>query len=696
MERQQVIDALQRSSSRKGIRLSRLAKAMNASGRDRGKLKELLRTLEQEGRVYRDSQGRIFWARAVGMLPGIISVHPRQFAFVAPDEDDMEDIFIPPDDKGSAMHGDHVLVRSNGEEERPSGSVVRVLHRGMSKIVGTVRRQGRKGKPRLFPRDPRIEEEFLLEDGGAAVEDGSVVVAEILRYPGAGEPSVRITRHLGGEEEPGTGVAALMEQYDVQAEFPEAAWREADEALAVAERGQEEREDLQSLFTVTIDPEEAKDFDDALSIEPREGGGWRVWVHIADVSAYVREGSALDREARRRAFSLYLVDRVVPMLPPQLSSDRCSLRSGESRESLSVMVELDREGEVERYRITPALVEVDERLSYAEAQHILDRGAERAGGKQLLGTLRALSEVAALLERKRTKAGMLGFDMPEAEVRLDAAGTPLSVRVKERYWTYRIVEQYMVLANELVARFLEERKVPAVFRVHDTPSEEKLDRLRHLLEILGIWKGRIRPDHSAMRAITEKAKKTRRRRLIQTLLLRSLPRAQYKPAPSGHFGLALERYLHFTSPIRRYADLVVHRVVKALVVHGTPPARLMDRYAEFKAVAEHATAREETVDELERASKRMKILEYMATRTGEVFQGNISGVVSQGLFVELSNTAEGFLPVRFLEGDFYRYVEPQQAMIGSRSGKTYRLGDPIRTRVVRVQQQLGQMELEPA
>ncbi|KRT35764.1 ribonuclease R [Acetomicrobium hydrogeniformans] len=612
------------------------------------------------------------------LVIGVLEVNPRGFGFVS--SMGIPDVYIAEDDMDGAIHGDRVKVVVYGGKGKPYGKIRKILSRGTSEIVGLIRRVGNKFH--LIPLNRRYNFTLLLDDEGE-FEENQVAVAAIERYPYFPNPGVgRVVKVLGSEGDPRVGILALMEEYKISADFPREVVEEAERLseLSTFYCAPGERKDLRKKVALTIDPSDAKDFDDALSIEEVEEG-WLVGVHIADVSEYVRPASQIDIEARQRSFSVYLVDRAIPMLPPRLSSDLCSLIEGKDRLCLTVEMVLNHRGELLRYKVIPSVIRVRKRLTYEEAQEVLD--GRNTFGEEIDGVLQRLSRVAKKLYSGRKKEGMVEFDFPEAKVVLDEEGRAVDVRVVERIFSYRIVEHFMILANSVIAEYVFNSDIQAIYRVHERPDREKLEQLRRILASMGIEIKRINRSNRTINRLLKRVEGLPFKRLVHTLVLRSLSRARYYPVCLGHFGLALKYYLHFTSPIRRYPDLVVHRIVHELIKEERS---LKEPYSfeELKDIASYASIMEEKADELEKTSVKMKIVEYMENKVGECFKGVISWITHRGIFVELDNTVEGFVSKESLDswGDFY-YDEDDFSLKGSK-GMVFRLGDMVDVQLVEV------------
>jgi len=534
----------------------------------------------------------------------------------------------------------------------------------------------------LFPLDRRYNFILTLDDG-EALKDGAVVVVAIKKYPRFPFPGEgKVLRVLGDEDDPQVRVLALMEEYKIKPNFPKDVLAEAEalKNIPLLHNLPGERKDFRNKFTLTIDPSDAKDFDDALSIEEIDEG-WRLGVHIADVSEYVRPDSCIDLEAKERSFSVYLVDRVIPMLPPQLSSDLCSLIENEDRLCLTVEMVLDRRGDLLRYEIVPSVIRVRKRLTYEEVQEVLD--GKRTLGREADKILSHLAILSNALYKKRRKAGMIEFDFPETKVELDEEGTPIDIKAIERTFAHRIIEHIMILANSVVAEYIFSNSALTIYRVHEKPDVEKLTQLKKTLSSIGVGTKKISPSNKAINRLLKGVEGLPCKRLVHTLVLRSLPRARYDSRCLGHFGLALKYYLHFTSPIRRYPDLVVHRIVHTLIQKNRET--LIDfSVQELSNLSAYISATEEKTEEAERTSIKIKIAEYMESKVGEVFDGVISWVTPRGMFIELDNTAEGFVPLERLEPYDQFFYDEDDLCLRGRKGKAFRLGDIVRVRLTYV------------
>lgn len=686
-----VLEALSRS--RRGpMKAKDLARALGLPPTEYRAFKELLRTLERSGKVYRVKGNRYGIPDSLNLVVGRAALTRNGDAFVRPDGGG-GDLYVPAVDLASALDGDRVVVRIERRPpgRSPQGRVVKVLERARGTVVGTLHRARRFAY--VVPLDRRMTRDILVaagDEGGA--DEGDVVVVRFLSYGEGGVgPTGEVERVLGKLSDPGVDVLAVAHGYGLALEFPKGVLAAAEEAATrgMAEPGPD-RADRTDLLVFTIDPSDAKDHDDALSVEPAGPGLWEVGIHIADVGHFVPEGGPVDGEARARGTSVYLVDRVIPMLPERLSGDVCSLREGVERMALSVFLTVDASGAVHAQRFERTLVRSRRRLSYEEAQASLD--GERTLGDGVDAALATLDDLARGLRRRRRERGALDLDLPEARVVLDADGAPLDVQKVERLESHRVIEDWMIAANEATAREAEARGLPALFRVHEPPVRERTEELREFLLGLGQRLPRRKTLHpSDLQHLLDTVRGRPEEHLVSTVVLRSLQRARYDAANLGHFGLASTAYLHFTSPIRRYPDLVVHREIARTLVHGHA-ARERDA-DELQAVADQASAREQAAAEAERDSIALKKVEFMERHLGEEFEGRISGVMAFGFFVTLdAYFVDGLVHVNSLRDDFYRFQEGAYALVGDRGRRRYRLGDRVRVQVVRVDKELRHVD----
>lgn len=625
-------------------------------------------------------------------LTGTLQGHQYGYAFLRPDQKEEDDVFIPAGRTRGSIHGDKVMVEleSNMQGKKREGRVVSILENVSPRLVGTFFRENNRCW--VVPDQSKNYRNINLSRKDIArAKNGYKVVVEIDRPTGKIMMG-KIVETIGPADSPGVDMLSLIKRYALPESFPEKVMKELatlpGEEDIVPAAIREERRDLRNLLMVTIDPEEARDMDDAVSLQELPGGGSRLGVHIADVSYYVREGSSIYKEALKRGTSVYLVDRVIHMLPPLLSESLCSLQEARNRMAMSVEIDLNAGGEVERYDFYTSLVNVKKKLSYGEAENIITGEANDCPAP-LKEMLRHMDRVASVLKEKRLKRGALDLNIPEANIKLDQSGKPILVERKERRRSEFIVEEFMLVANEVVAGHFYRDKLPFVYRVHARPQEEKMEAFKTAIGYLGInLRGKLdklKPVH--LQKVLNDAKGAPAEKTANYLLLRSLPQARYSNICQPHFGLAARYYCHFTSPIRRFPDLQVHSILRSYLDGGLTPQEAKRIAKRLPLIAESSSLRERTAMECERESKEIKMVEYMEGSEGEVYSGSISGVTSFGIFVELENTIEGMVHLNDLTGDHYLFDEKQMALIGRHTRKVFRLGDPVTVQVVKVSRQ---------
>jgi len=646
--------------------------------------KRSLAGMERAGKIYRVKGNRYGLPGKMDLRIGPASLTRNGDAFVRP-EGGGGDIFVPSVNLASALDGDRVVVRIEGRPpgRSPVGRVIKVLERARHTVVGTFHRARRLSY--IVPLDRRLSRHVLVPNGDEdEAAEGDVVVVRIEAFgDGSNNPVGAVEHVLGRLSDPGVDVLAVAHSYGLTLEFPSEVLTAAEDAAREAGRDPgTDRVDRTDLLVFTIDPSDAKDHDDALSIRALPNGHQEVGIHIADVSHYVAEGGAVDLEARSRGTSVYLVDRVVPMLPEVLSGDVCSLRPDVDRQAVSLFVEIDLRGDVHHERFERTMVRSRRRLSYEEAQQVLDGTASL--GADLDDALRLLDDIARGVRAHRIERGSLDLDLPESRVILDREGAPVDIQKVERLEAHRLIEDFMILANEAVARAAEARGLPVLYRVHEPPVREKAEELGAFLHGVGLRvPGRRTLTPKDVQKLLDAVRGRPEEELVATVILRSLQRARYDPANLGHFGLASKAYLHFTSPIRRYPDLVVHREVVRSLVLGQPPRERDPE--EMQAVAVAASAREQAAEEAERDSVALKKVEFMERHLGDEMDGRISGVTAFGFFVTLdAYHVDGLVHVNSLADDFYRLQEGSYALVGDRGRRRFRLGDRVRVQVARV------------
>jgi ribonuclease R len=647
-----------------------------------------IRAMLGRGDVIRLRRGRLALPDKLDLIRGRVHAHRKGFAFVIP-EAGGNDLYIDPDHLKTAMHNDTVLIQklSTSFRGKPEGRVVRIVKRGHPKIVGTFQ----KGRHFFFvvPEDERLPRDVYIPPGQSLdAEPGQIVVVDLAEWDDpARSPEGRVVEILGFPDDPGVDVLTVIFEHALPLAFPSDI---TDEAKAISARIPkseiERRMDCRDLAVVTIDPKDAKDHDDALSVRDLGNGLFEVGVHIADVSHYVSPGSGLDREALLRGTSVYLVDRVIPMLPERLSGDLCSLRAGVDRLALSCFLTLDGEARLKKFRMAETCVRSAADMTYEQVQEYFDDGKIGATLKHMAGPLDSLLALSQKLTGRRMAAGSLDFDLPEARIELALDGSVSDIYQLVRLSSHRLVEEFMLLANKTVARYLQTTGVPVLYRVHDRPSQEKLEIFSGFVESLGLkFKAgpELKPKH--LQKLIEQVKGIPEEGLVNEVLLRSMSKAVYQPENIGHFGLAFDRYVHFTSPIRRYPDLTVHRAVKRKLAGQITPDWTRQEKKEIAGTGRHTSQRERVAMEAERDSVRIKQIAFMETQLGEEFTGLISGVRAFGLFVKLDRIlVEGLIPIGTLGDDYYHVDEERFRARGRSTGRRFRLGDPVTVQVVRV------------
>ena len=688
------------SSLGKPVSVRELVTSLSLESPARRELKTVLRRLIDAGALVKIRGARVGLPDRMNLLVGRLSCSPAGHGFVIPDKrrEGQGDLFVAATNIREALHGDRVVARVERHGPRgPEGRIIRVLERVNQRIVGRYESDGRSGG-RVVPFDRRMLHELFVaagDEGGAG--GGEMVTAEITRPPTATRnPAGRVTRVIGRLSDPGVDLEVVLAKYGLPDRFPPAV---ESEALRVAQPVTESeiagRTDFRGWLTVTIDPETARDHDDAVGIERRPDGGFRLAVHIADVAHYVREGGALDEEAYLRGTSVYFPDRVVPMLPHALSSDVCSLVEGRDRLTQTAVIELDARGRVLRTVFHDGVIRSAARLSYQQAQAIVDGDTEaRVRFAPLVDALLAMSELAKLMRARRYERGSLDFDLPEPKLVLDASGEMTGIVRHERLDSMRLIEEFMLAANEAVAAALHHAGAGALYRVHEQPDPERTEEFGELVASLGYRLppnlDEVRPEHFQL--ILRQIEGKPEEKLVSYLLLRTMKLARYHEANLGHFGLATDMYAHFTSPIRRYPDLVVHRALRELR-QGQDKERAAWLRERLPEMGLHLSEMERRATEAERELIEWKKVRFMAGRLGEVFEGYVTGVQAFGLFVELDLVyVQGLVHVSSMSDDYYRYDEKAHLLKGENTRRVYRLGDRVSVQVARVDLERRQLD----
>ena len=690
VERDRVLEYL-RSKANRPMRAKELARALEVSQDDYRAFRRLLDALESDGVIVRQRKGRYAVPEQFDLVAGRVQITRKGDGFVIPDEPGEEDVFVPARNLETAVDGDRVLARIEQRPpgRNPVGRIVRVVERAWTQIAGVY--HPKQGYGFVVPQEPDIGTDiFIPSESSGDARDGDVVVITIESW-GEGRPSPvgRVERILGRQGETGVDVLAILIGHQLALDCPS---RVQDEAEKIARQGMRpesllEREDLRDRLTFTIDPADARDHDDAISVYELDEGEVEVGVHIADVSWYVKPGSAIDREAEERATSVYLVDRVVPMLPEELSAGLCSLVPDEDRLTMSVLYRMDAAGNVKEARAMRSVIRSRARLSYEDANERLQVAAD----DEMSTALHTLRKVCQGIRARRAERGSIDFALPETYVELDAEGMPSAIRPRPRLETNRIVEDLMILTNETVARIGQQNELPVLYRIHEPPSEDRLESLRRVAGVFDapLTADPVRPTDVAR--LVEKMAGRPQEYLVSMVALRSMKQARYATRNVGHFGLGSEAYLHFTSPIRRYPDLVVHRaLVRWLAGKGSE----VDGEA-LERTARHASERERRAEAAERDSVELKKIQYMTRHLGDTFEGTIAGVTGFGMFILLDDVlVEGLIRLSSLVDDYYHYDEETWSLTGRRSKRRFRLGDRVEVQVARVDPESREIDLE--
>ncbi|PYI51325.1 ribonuclease R [Paenibacillus flagellatus] len=654
---------------------------------------KMLNELEEAGEIIRTRTERYGVPERMNLIRGKLQGHAKGFGFLLPDDKEHPDIYIHANDMNGAMNGDIVLGRITSKSAaggKLEGEVVRVVSRAVTQVVGTF--QSFESYAFVLPDDKRITKDiFIPQDAFMGAVTGQKVVATIVQYPqGRAAAEGRVIEILGHKDDPGVDILSIIRKYQLPEAFPEEVMLEAEK---VPDRiGEEElrgRRDLRDKRIVTIDGEDAKDLDDAVNVERLPNGNYLLGVHIADVSYYVRENSALDREAYNRGCSVYLVDRVIPMLPHRLSNGICSLNPKVDRLTMSCEMEFDGNANVVRHDIFTSVIRTTERMTYANVRKILNDEDPEVTERyaDLVDFFKLMEELAMKLRDKRMRRGAIDFDFQESKIIVDENGKPTDIVKRERSIAEQIIEEFMLAANETVAEHFHWLKVPFLYRIHENPDGDKLQHFMEFITNFGyVVRGKGNTVHPrALQTLLEEIRGTKEETVISTVMLRSMKQAKYDANSLGHFGLAAEFYSHFTSPIRRYPDLIIHRVIREVLENGG----LSEQRHEYLTgrmddIARQSSERERLAVDAERDTEALKKAEYMLDKVGEEFEGIISSVTNFGMFVELDNTVEGLIRLSDLSDDYYHYHEMQHALIGERTSKIYRIGDEVKVRVARV------------
>lgn len=661
-----------------------------------------LEELEEDGYIGKTKKGKIASPKSMGYFVGKFVSHRKGFGFVESDEEYTQDLFIPAADVNGAMHNDRVvaeITKPATDERRAEGAIIKVLEREITKVVGEFQSNKTFGfviaDEKKFNQDIYIPKKYF-----SGAKDGDKVVVQITIWPQAGrKPEGKIIEVLGPKGEKEVEILSIIRAHGLPEEFPKKVLEEAQKvAVPISQEEIDRRLDIRDLNIFTIDGEDAKDLDDAISIERLSNGNFKLGVHIADVTHYVHEKSKLDKEALKRATSVYLVDTVIPMLPKTLSNGVCSLNPHEDKLTLSVFMEIDRKGNVKQYDIKETIINSKARMTYTEVSDILEHDDEELKAKysHVVEEFKIAEVLAKILMERRNRRGAIDFDFPEAKIILTPEGKVSDIKEYERRISNRIIEEFMLITNETVAEHYFWLNIPFVYRIHETPSAEKMQELGKFVSTFGYTiKGDLEEVHpKSLQSIISAIKGKREEEAISTIMLRSLKQARYSPECSGHFGLAAQYYSHFTSPIRRYPDLQIHRIMKEHLNNKINKKRQEQLVNIVDYASTQSSERERAADLAERDVKDYYKAVYMEDKVGEEFDGVVSSVTSFGMFIELPNTVEGLSRLANMGDDYYIYDEMTYTIIGERTRKTYRIGDPVRIKVANINVDLREIDFK--
>lgn len=685
-EKRSMLEEFFSSEEYKPMRFKDIVSILQVPKEAKNDLKEILDLMISQGKIILDSKGR-YRTPGDDIKIGVFSGTQKGFGFVIL-EGDEEDIYIHESATMGALHGDKVMIMIKEEQtgRRKEGTVVQIIERGKNEIVGTFQKSKNFGF--VVPDNQKFAKDiFIPKDSSMGAVSGHKVVAKITNFgSGTQNPEGKVIEILGHVNDPGVDIMSVVRAYDLPVDFSqEVKLQLNDIPEEVNPKDFKNRLDLREWMTVTIDGEDAKDLDDAITIS-KEGDIYRLGVHIADVTHYVKEGSPLDKSALNRGTSVYLVDRVIPMLPHKLSNGICSLNPGVDRLALSCIMDIDAKGNVIGHKITETVIRSDRRMTYTNVAKIVEDHDQEVMNeyKEFVPMFELMQELAEILKARRHKRGAINFDFPESKIIVDPRGKPIEIRPYERNKATKIIEEFMLIANETIAESFYWQELPFLYRTHDTPDDEKIKKLAIFIHNFGysikIGNEDIHPKE--LQKLLVKIEDTPEEALISRLTLRSMKQAKYTVVNTGHFGLSAKYYCHFTSPIRRYPDLQIHRIIKENLTGKLGENRIKHYDKILYEVANHSSKTERRADEAEREVEKMKKVEYMMDHIGEIFEGVISGITSWGMYVELPNTVEGMIRVTEMDDDYYFYDEERYQMVGEHTKKIYKLGQKIKVEVI--------------
>jgi ribonuclease R len=677
-----------------------LVVSLDVPKEDRELFKQCLDELEEEGAIFKSKKNRYGAPDRMGLVAGKFQSHERGFGFLIPNDKEQNDIFIQSDSVNGAMHGDSVIARikkSSSQSRKSEGEIVKILSRANEKIVGVFEKSHSIGY--VIPDHKKIKGHIIVPvDKSMDAKENQKVIVKIIRYPEAERNAEgEIIEILGDIDQKGVDLLSILRTYNIPIEFPDDVTEYVKSIpLELKPDDYKGRRDLRNLTMVTIDGEDARDLDDAVSLEMTDDGNYRLGVHIADVSNYVQENSYLDKEALRRGNSVYFPDKVIPMLPPELSNGICSLNANVDRLAFSVIMDIDNFGRVINHEIIESVINVNERMTYTDVYKILEEQDKDLIEKynSLVPMFENMRDLADILRKKRSLRGAIDFDFDETRVVVDENGKVVALERYELTIANKIIEEFMLLCNETVSEHFYWANIPFVYRIHEDPDPEKIQSLNDFLFNFGqrIKGGNNAVHPRALQTVLDKVKGTPQERVISTMMLRSLQKARYSDEHIWHFGLAASYYSHFTAPIRRYSDLIIHRVMKEYI-NGKFNDKRSEYYLDvLPEIAKQCSEREKNAEEAERDYEDLKKAEYMKEHIGEAFTGVVSSITSFGMFVELENTVEGLIRLSSMSDDYYNYNEKLYCLIGERTGKVYRIGDRVEVVVTNASPETRQID----
>ena len=685
----------------KPLTFNELLKVLEVEGKMKKALLIALNELEDEGKIIFTRTKRYGIPEKMNLVTGTLEGHQKGYAFLIADDKNLKDLFISPVDMNGAMHGDRVIVRPmkvSDDSKSPEGKVIRIIERANRYVIGTFQKSKYFGF--VMPDDKRIAFDiFVPKEEFNNAQANNKVSVKITEWPDKRKnPEGKIVEVIGDIEDTKTHIEAVLLAHKIRQLFPQDVIKEAKRVSeeGIDEQEYKSRKDLRHLPIITIDGSDAKDLDDAIYAEKINDKEYKLGVHIADVTHYVKEDKKLDKEALKRATSIYLSDRVIPMLPKELSNGVCSLNPGEDKLALSVEMIINSEGKVIDYTIFESIVKSHYRMTYSEVTEIIENNKEELiqKYKEIVAMLKTMEELSLILRKKRDLRGAIDFEFPERKIITDESGKAIDVRKYERKTSNKIIEEFMLVCNETVAEHYYWLNMPFVYRIHEDPDEEKIYEFSKFIHNLGYTlKGNdVHPRE--LQQLLLKIKNTKEESVINNMMLRSLKKAIYSPDSSEHFGLAAQYYCHFTSPIRRYPDLQIHRIIKGQLKGKFSEKELEKLFQRTATVADQSSKMERIADEVERATDKIKIAEYMVDKVGEKYEGVISGVTSFGIFVELDNSVEGLVHISNMVDDYYIYDNEKKELFGQGSKRVFKIGDTVKIKVYNVSIAKAEIDFE--